>query len=107
MDLDQTGFELIKIPWKKQVSLDQDMRCKEAIVSGLNIAGCNEIQLKGSDIVQTIDYFREKGIDLSKGLIDRRRSISENQPIKFNSNGKITIKKSMEDDPYEFVKRLL
>jgi hypothetical protein len=105
----QNVLDKVVISSEKQSLIDKEIRHKLASITELNFAGTNEIILKGEDVEHTIKVLLEShGLDFQKheGKISLHKSELANTPVKFFPDGKITVKKTVED-PYELIRKLL
>ena len=105
---DVEAFEKIILSPEQHKKLDPNTRFKKAIVTKLRFSGTNEITLKGEDVQNTIGVLKtQHNLDLEKiGDVELIKGELSTMPLKFNYDGKISAKKSV-DDPYAHIKGLL
>lgn len=105
---DTEAFEKIILTPEQHKKLDLNTRFKKAIVTKLRFSGTNEITLKGEDVQNTIVVLKaQHNLDLEKlGNVALIKGELSTLPLKFNYDGKISAKKSVED-PYMHIKGLL
>lgn len=102
---DGKACEQITFDPKTLAKIDKDVRFQQATVQNLNIAGANEITIKGTDVAQTIEHFKQKGIDLGTA-VEYQKSTCENRPFKFFQNGKVKANGTV-DDLFEALKEYM
>jgi hypothetical protein len=93
------SITLIQIKEEDYKKLDKNIRFKSVRATGLNIAGANEIHIKGSDVEKTLGFFENKGIKIKESaskLIFQKVDMNK-KPITFYDNGKITFRPQIKD----------
>lgn len=102
-------LERIHINKQQQMKLDKEIKAKKATISNIRFSGTEQIVLTGENVEKTIETFKGHDIDFDKmgALIQLSNTESTKQPIKFSSNGKISIKAKKIKDPYGLIRTVL
>jgi len=108
-NLPSDSIVLIKLKENEYKIIDENVRYKSVRATGLNVAGANEINIKGSDVEKTLDFFKDKGIDIRKisSGISFQKVDMNNKPITFYENGRITFRSQIKDIYQELKEGLL
>jgi len=108
-NIDESELVRIKLSQdelKKEIR--EDIRPKFVILKDIRIAGASEMIIKGENVRETLDYFKNKGIDLEEeaGEVIFKKVSSQRNPITLHENGKITFTRKI-GDVYSLLKPLL
>jgi len=107
----EVSFQQIIIQNAQLMTADANTKCKEIIIQG-EWFGSNQIQITGEDVKRCVNEFESKGINFSRDgleILEKRNESEELLIISDSSNGKISIKKVVEQtsDPYRYLKSKL
>ncbi|MHA1873778.1 MAG: hypothetical protein ACTSVB_06660 [Candidatus Heimdallarchaeaceae archaeon] len=108
-NLPSDSIVLIKLKEDEYRKIDESVRYKFVRVSGLKIAGADEINIKGFDVERTLNYFKNKNIDLGKlsSKVELQRADTNKKPITFYENGRISYRPQVKDIYVELKEVLL